>query len=492
MQIWNDYFMPFVYLLVEMAPYLLLGFLIAGVMHAFVPKAMYRRYLGKNNLSSVLYAILFGVPLPLCSCGVIPTAVGMRKEGASKGATSAFLIATPQTGIDSILATYSVFGLPFALLRPVVAMITGFVGGIVTNLTAEKEPEETEQNEYKHSAKHAHKSLAQKCVEALDYGFTDMLMDIGQWLIIGIVLAGLITIFVPEGFFLSYQNSGVLNMFIVLLIACPMYVCATGSIPIAAALMLKGLSPGAALVFLMAGPATNMASMMVLGKTLGRRSLAAYLITIVAGAIAFGLAVDNLFPTEWFSGVMQHSLHSSCCHEEALPWWQIASTVLFVFLLVRALYLRHTGHACGCGEEGCGCHDEHCHCHDDHCDCGDEGCGSHDDHCDCGEEGCHCHEDDCDCGEEDGHCHDDHCDCDDEDGHCHDHEEHGVAAVALKVEGMMCNHCRAHVQEALENVEGAKNVSVDLGSGMARVEGVTDVEALIAAVESCGYKCTLA
>lgn len=465
MDIWNEYFRPFVYLLVEMAPYLLLGFLIAGVLHVFVPKAMYRRYLGKNNLASVLYAILFGVPLPLCSCGVIPTAVGMRKEGASKGATSAFLIATPQTGVDSILATYSVFGLPFALMRPLVAMVTGLFGGIVTNMTAEDEPEAAADETHAKSGAHEHKSFGKKCAEAFDYGFTDMLMDIGQWLIVGIVLAGLITIFVPEGFFLSYQNSGVLNMFIVLLIACPMYVCATGSIPIAAALMLKGLSPGAALVFLMAGPATNMASMMVLGKTLGRRSLVAYLVSIVAGAIAFGLVVDNLLPQEWFAGVMTHSLHSACCHEEALPWWQVASTVLFVFLLARALYLRYHGHTCSCGEDHCGCHDDHCGCGDEHCHCHEH----NDEH-----EHCHCHDEHC-------HCHDNHC----------DGEQHAAPhdVINLKVTGMMCNHCRAHVLEALEAVEGAQEVSVDLGSGMARIEGSASADALIAAVEGCGYKC---
>lgn len=462
MNLIDHYFMPFVYLLNEMAPYLLLGFLFAGVLHAFVPKTMYHRYLGRNNTGSVLCAILFGVPLPLCSCGVIPTAVGMRKEGASKGATTAFLIATPQTGIDSILATYSVFGWGFALLRPLVAMITGLIGGLATNAVEGRDAAaESAAAESALRPASAPKTLRRRCLEALDYGFTDMLMDIGQWLVVGIVLAGLITIFVPDDFFLSYGGHSLLNMLLVLLIACPMYVCATGSIPIAAALMLKGLSPGAALVFLMAGPATNMASIMVLGKTLGRKSLAAYLVSIVTGAILFGLAVDTLLPAEWFSGVMAHSLHSACCHTEATPWWQVASTVLLVALMVRALFLRHHGHGCHCGEEHDGCH------------CGHDGeCCSNGGDCHCNEGECHCNDDDC---------------------HCNGNHAHTApGSVRLKVTGMMCNHCRAHVEEALTAVEGAEHVSVDLGSGVAVVEGHADAAALIAAVEKCGYNCEIA
>lgn len=438
MEYYNAYVLPFIYLLVEMAPYLLLGFLFAGVLHAFVPKSLYHQYLGKDNFGSVLCAILFGVPLPLCSCGVIPTAVGMRKEGASKGATTAFLIATPQTGIDSILATYSVFGWGFALLRPFVAMITGFFGGIVTNMVVDDEEQSISAVQENNHDDSKPLSFWKKCRLAFNYGFSDMLMDIGQWLLIGIILAGLITIFVPDDFFLSYQGSYILNMILVLLIACPMYVCATGSIPIAAALMLKGLSPGAALVFLMAGPATNMASMMVLGKTLGRKSLTAYLVSIVTGAIAFGLVVDLLLPAEWFSGIMMHSLHSACCHEEAIPWWQTVSTVVFLCLLVRALILRHRHGGCDC---------EDCHCHDDHCDC-------HDDHC-----------------------------------HCYDEEVRPHSTIHLQVTGMMCNHCKNHVQEALERVEGVHEVTVDLASGIALVEGEASETDLIRAVESCGYTC---
>lgn len=335
----ESYIMPFVDLLNEMAPYLLLGFLIAGLLHAFVPNKVYRRYLGKNDTKSVVLSLLLGIPLPLCSCGVIPTAVGMRKEGASKGATTAFLIATPQTGVDSILATYSVLGLPFAILRPLVALVTGLFGGIAVNKFDKNAQGEAVAKHVQ--AEEEKKTFAQKCLSALDYGFNEMLMDIGKWLVIGLILAGLITIFVPDNFFVDYQGNYILNMFIVLLIACPMYVCATGSIPVAAALMLKGLSPGAALVFLMAGPATNMASMMVLGKTLGKRTLIIYLTSILIGAIGFGLLVDMCIQNEWLS-MVSINFHLDCCHESA-SWWEIASSVLLVALLLRGLWLRLHG-----------------------------------------------------------------------------------------------------------------------------------------------------
>lgn len=336
----QDFLIALLALMEEMAPYLLLGFFIAGVLHVFVPNTLYRKYLGGDNVRSVLLAVLFGIPLPLCSCGVIPTAVGMHKDGASKGATTAFLIATPQTGVDSILATYSMLGLPFAILRPIVALITGVIGGILTTFGATAPEPATEVAAAEGQAADTTPS-GSPVARALSYAFTDMLMDIGRWLVIGLVLAALITVLVPNDFFVAYKGNYVINMFIVLLIACPMYVCATGSIPIAVALMMKGLSPGAALVFLMAGPATNMASMMVLGKTLGRRTTITYLSSIIFGAVGFGVLVDMLLPAEWFILPMGH-YHSACCHDAGLhtTWWQDASTVVLTLLLVRALYLR--------------------------------------------------------------------------------------------------------------------------------------------------------
>ena len=326
---------PFLYLLNAMAPYLLLGFLLAGIIHAYVPRRLYARYLSQPDFRSVMLAALFGVPLPLCSCGVIPTAMSLRREGASKGAVASFLIATPQTGVDSIVATYSVLGLPFAVIRPVVALVTALAGGWTVNRVTRGETDGVLPAE---SSCETRKSGGSRFVEALRYGFVDMVQDIGRWLVLGLLVAGLITILVPDNFFASFADRPLLNMAVVLLFSIPMYLCATGSIPIVAALMLKGLTPGAALVLLMAGPATNMASILVIGKVLGRRTLLAYLGAIVAGAVGFGLAIDYLLPAAWF--IPSGAVHAACHGEAGYSWLEIASSALLVTLLAYALLKR--------------------------------------------------------------------------------------------------------------------------------------------------------
>ena len=331
----KEYLIPFVRLLNEMSPYLLLGFLIAGIMHAFVPRTLYSRYLAGNDFRSAASAALLGVPLPLCSCGVIPTAMSMRREGASKAATVSFLISTPQTGVDSIAATASLLGLPFAVLRPVAAFVTALFGGTLAG--ALSSGEESVGGVHTAADSDRPKSFAGKCRLALRYGFVDMMQDIGRWLVLGLLIAGLITIFLPDDFFARFGDYPLMNMAIVLLLSIPMYLCATGSVPVAAALMLKGLSPGAALVLLMAGPATNMAAILVIGKVLGRKTLIVYLLSIIVGAVAFGLAVDMLLPAEWFSAVSHGEFCSHCT--TGSQWWKTVSSVLFVVLLVAA-YVR--------------------------------------------------------------------------------------------------------------------------------------------------------
>ena len=328
----------------KMSPYLLLGFLLAGIMHAFVPSRLYRRYLGGSSFRSVVNAALLGVPLPLCSCGVIPTAMSLRREGASKGAAVSFLIATPQTGVDSIFATYSLMGLPFALLRPLAALVTALFGGELVNLF-DKKDEALHAGEQSVTPKA--QTFVEKMVEAMRYAFVDMMQDIGRWLVVGLVIAGLITIFVPASFFALFADNSLLSMLIVLLFAMPMYLCATGSIPIAVALMMKGLSPGTALVLLMAGPAVNAASMMVAGKVLGRRTLLLYLASIIGGAMAFGLAVDYLLPREWFTSSID-ALHAGAVHGQG--WFNVVCSVVLAVLLVNALVRRFRG-----GEKECEC-----------------------------------------------------------------------------------------------------------------------------------------
>ena len=357
------------HLINEMSPFLLLGFFFAGLLHAFVPGAVYSRYLSGHNFRSVLYAALLGVPLPLCSCGVLPTAMSLRKQGASKGATVSFLIATPETGVDSIAATYSLMGLPFALTRPIVAFLTSLFAGVLVNKgddnssqpnsqpstlnsqpsTLNSQPEESccchHHHEEGERTSNVQSSIFNKLKEALRYGFIDMMGDIGKWLVIGLIVAGLITVFVPNEFFAVFKDNTLLSMLLVLAIAIPMYICATGSIPIAVALIMKGLTPGAALVLLMAGPACNVASMLVIGKRLGRKTLALYLFAIITGAVVAGNIID-LMPREWF---MPTIMQSACCSPEDTSWFNWLCTGVLALLLLYSL-IRHLR-----GEDECCC-----------------------------------------------------------------------------------------------------------------------------------------
>lgn len=354
----------------EMAPYLLLGFLLAGLMHAFIPRQIYSQYLSQPNFRSVLLAALFGVPLPLCSCGVLPTAMGLRREGGSKGATVSFLIATPQTGIDSIVATYSLMGLPFAIIRPIVAFVTAIFGGALVNrfepqsTLSASEANMTKANECSCSTQcNESESFLHRLRSALSYGYVEMMADIGKWLIIGLIVAGMITALVPDQWFEVFKDNSMLSILLVLAISVPMYVCATGSIPIAVALMLKGLTPGAALVLLMAGPACNVASLLVINKVMGRRTLLLYLLAIVGGAIGFGLGIDYLLPRHWFT--LGLSMQEGCCTTEGLGTFSILCAILLMGLLINALFHHHEEETCEIGTTSSVFHIEGMHC--SHC-----------------------------------------------------------------------------------------------------------------------------
>ncbi len=326
----------------EMAPYILLGLFIAGLLHAFVTPQTMSRHLARPGWGSVLKATLIGVPLPLCSCGVLPTAVAMRRNGASKSATSAFLISTPQTGVDSIAATWSLLGPAFAVIRPVAAMTTAMFGGIAVAST-EKDNESGDINQcdtsqVREDIDAPHSNFIHKIIAALRYGFYDMVRSIGGWLIVGLLIAALITEFVPTDFFASLAEYPLLAMLAVVAVAVPMYVCATGSIPIALSLMLKGLSPGTALVLLMAGPAANFASVTLLSRELGRKAAAVYIGSIVMGAIAFGLAVDYLLPRDWFP--MPAISHHAGCHTATAgigTFSAICAAILGIMLIVALI-----------------------------------------------------------------------------------------------------------------------------------------------------------
>ena len=335
-----DYVNAFVSMLNGMSPYLLLGFLIAGVLHAFVPSAIYSRYLAGTGLRSVATAAAFGIPLPLCSCGVLPTAVALRRSGASRAASTSFLIATPQTGVDSIAATYSMMGLPFAILRPVAALVTSLIGGLAVGHWERKGTLDDVSTEASYEFSELPEGFWNKVVETFRYGFFDMMQSIGRWLLLGLIVATLITVLLPDDFFSTYARWPFLNMFIIVLVAVPMYVCATGSIPIAAALMLKGMSPGCALVLLMAGPAANVASMFVVNKAFGRKATIVYLLSIIGGAMGFGVLVDygpglrETFVAALPCHVMHHGMHGA-------SWFSTMCSIFLLGMIVVALGAKY-------------------------------------------------------------------------------------------------------------------------------------------------------
>ena len=310
----------------------------AGLLHVFVPTNFFERHLAKENFKSVLLAGLIGIPLPLCSCGVIPTAISLRKDGASRGATVAFMISTPQIGVDSIIATYSMMGLPFAIVRPLVALLTSIAGGSVTTLFSKDEiiVRQNTSCELRPNGK-------SRILEFLRYSFIDLVQNIGKWLVIGLVIGTLITILVPDTFFTDLNLQSIVTMLIVLVIAVPMYVCSTGSIPIAAALIMKGLSPGAALVLLIAGPGVSLASLLVVGKSLGKKQLLFYLGSIILGSMIGGLFVDYCLPREWFAITSLCEVGGHCAIEGSAltaSWFEIISGIILVLLLINAFMLK--------------------------------------------------------------------------------------------------------------------------------------------------------
>lgn len=325
-------------LLNEMSFYLLLGFFIAGILNIIISREKIYKHFSKHDLLSIIKASLFGVPLPLCSCGVIPVAAHLRKQGAGKSSTITFLISTPTTGIDSIMATYSLLGPLFAIIRPIAAFFGGILGGVITNFTEKKDekqiPESSSCTMCEIDTPHTH-SLFEKIKLMFTYGFLNLIEDIWKWLAIGIIIGGGISFFIPQSIIEQYLGNSFVAYPLMILIAVPLYVCATGSIPIAAALILKGMSPGAGLVFLIAGPATNAATLSFVAGKLGKKSVFVYLITIIITALLFGLIMDYIWD---FSGKDMKLISQGM---RMLPEWvKIASSILLTGLILKAVFKK--------------------------------------------------------------------------------------------------------------------------------------------------------
>jgi len=322
-EVWN--------VLVQLSGPLLLGTLIAGAIHVILPSTFILKSLGKKGIGSVVNAALIGVPMPLCSCSVIPAAIGLKQDGATDGAATSFLISTPQTGVDSILVSASFLGWPFAIFKVFAAFVTGLIGGALVNST-EKNQSSRLQAEVRIIEE---KKLHSKIIEALRYGVFDLLGMIYRWIALGIFVAAIITLIFPPGALANFAwIKGIGGMFLMLAIALPLYVCTTGSVPIAASLIAAGMPTGAALVFLMAGPASNIATIGAVYRVFGAKVLAIYL-----GTVAF---FSMLFA--WlFSWVIQPS--SSIAHHHHTDgggWFAISMSilVLMIFLFLAIYDLR--------------------------------------------------------------------------------------------------------------------------------------------------------
>lgn len=355
-----------------MAPYLILGFLVAGALYIWIKPSFVQRHLGGGRFASVLKATLLGIPLPLCSCGVIPVAASLRRQGAGKGATTAFLLATPQTGVDSIAVTYSLMGGFFAVFRPLAALVSGIAGGMIVSLferngrgggkrsdesglagaggngsgtesmaaagaihTGEKEDGGGSccggSCESGGSGAGGGDSRKHSLLDGLRYGLVTLPSDIGRALLIGVVLAGAIGAFAPPDLFADLPGGTLVQMLFMMAVGIPLYVCATASVPVAAALMMKGISPGAALVFLISGPATNAAAISTIWKIMGRRTAVIYLAVVAVFALLSGLAADLLMGEMTVHAGHMHQ------HDAGLGILEIVSGIALIGIMAVAI-----------------------------------------------------------------------------------------------------------------------------------------------------------
>lgn len=311
----------------QMAPYLLFGFLVAGLLSVWISPAWVERHLGSRGPRSVFLAALFGVPLPLCSCGVIPVAASLRRHGAGRGATAAFLLSTPQTGVDSLLVTWGMLGPVIALFRPVAAFVSGAICGLLVDRVGggEPDPGPAEAGE---SACASPGPVRPWPVRALRHGFVVLAGDVNRAVLAGLLVSGLLGALVPPAVLGESVGSGWGAMLGMLALGIPLYVCSTASVPIALALMHAGISPGAALVFLITGPATNAATLATLVRLLGLRAAGVYLASLAATALGAGFLLNGF--------LSRTGLRADCeIHADGLtPGHHLAALALLVVLIL--------------------------------------------------------------------------------------------------------------------------------------------------------------
>lgn len=349
----TDFLMRFIqetwHIFTDAAPYVIFGFLAAGLIKAILPDDAVARHLGGGSLSAVVKASLLGIPLPLCSCGVIPAAIGLRRQGAGRGPSAAFLVSTPESGVDSIAITWALLDPVMTVVRPVAAFITGTMTGVLIGLLPEEKTElDNEPGECGCADTCCESAGAQKAplfarvIDGTRYAFGELLKDIGGWLLLGVLIAGLVSALVPDGFFAMLFEYRAASLVLMLLIGIPLYMCASASTPIAAALVLKGLSPGAALVFLLAGPATNAATLTVVARFWGRKATLVYLSVIACCSLVLGWLVDEFYT--WAELDISRWVTSSEAHAVSV-WGHLVALVLLV-LIGRAFWVSRKDAGC--------------------------------------------------------------------------------------------------------------------------------------------------
>ncbi len=369
------FFAKFLELFTEAGIFVLFGLAVAGILHVFVPETLLKRFLGKGKFGPVVKASLIGLPLPLCSCGVLPAAIGFRRQGACKGATVAFLISTPETSVDSVALSYAILNPLMAIFRPIAAFFTAMLSGFACNMIGADGEDAPKSEAVQHSCCELHGAgagapLSRRLVHGGQFAFVEMIRDLGGWLLAGIIIAALIMTIVPEGYLAQMPGGRPVIMLAMLVIGIPMYMCSTASTPLAAGLIIAGVSPGAALVLLLVGPATNAAGIAVVARELGKKTTAVYLASIAAVSLGMGLALDAIYDYHYADVPAWKSIGT--VHTGLPEWLSIAGAIILGGLLAGSFIARFVGaKGCGCGHDHDSheAHHEHPHDHDDdnHC-----------------------------------------------------------------------------------------------------------------------------
>ena len=335
------------HILLESSAFIMLGLIVSGLLRVFLNPGAVSRHLGQGRFKSVFKASLMGVPIPLCSCGVLPAAAALKKQGANNGAVTSFLISTPESGVDSIAITYALMDPIMTVVRPVAAFFTAFAAGISENLLGKPDMARPvvpdlfcpvdgccDGQNCSPEVHRNHHSFKEKISAGFRFAFTDVWGDLAVWFLFGLLLSGVITVMIPESVFSRYMGGGIGSMLIMLAVGIPIYICATASTPIAAALILQGVSPGAALVFLMTGPATNVTSLTVLVSVLGKRATAIYLAAIAFCAVGFGLLVDLIYR---YLGISAQAVVGQA--GEAIPYAvELVGAILILALSLKPIW----------------------------------------------------------------------------------------------------------------------------------------------------------